>query len=194
MGELFDDDMDNLWEGYGRPIAEEEVEEGFVPLQRRFKQRQAETFEEELAELRRKRRDLQDRLFDMVDIGAEIERAKQTLGNSNLAFERHALKFDNKEIPEEEPTNLIARLEKSRKLQQSREQKTEEPPLIKWSKYAEMRNDLPRLIGDKIAPRVMSLDLPIPQVAPEGTVNRDKPTEKRRKKRSLLKRKKSAGL
>ncbi|XP_063976608.1 uncharacterized protein LOC135162277 isoform X2 [Diachasmimorpha longicaudata] len=189
MGELFDDDMDNLWEGYGRPIADNEVEEGFVPLQRRFKQRQADTFEEELAELRRKRRDLQDRLFDMVDIGAEIERAKQTLDSSNLAFERHALKFDNKDIPEEEPTSLIARLEKSRKLQQSREQKAEEPPMIKWSKYAEMRNDLPRIS----ASRVMSLDPVIPPVAPEEII-RDKPTEKRRKKRSILKRKKSAGL
>lgn len=54
-----EDDLDFLYEGYGRPIPEDEIADDYVSVQRRFKQRAAEAFEEDLAELRRKRRDLQ---------------------------------------------------------------------------------------------------------------------------------------
>ncbi|XP_029041176.1 uncharacterized protein LOC143305354 [Osmia lignaria lignaria] len=48
-----------------------------------------------MADIRRKRRDMQDRIFDVIDLNAEIEKAKSTLEAADVAFQRHATKFDN---------------------------------------------------------------------------------------------------
>jgi len=38
---------------------------------------------------------LQDRIFDVIDLNAEIEKAKSTLEAADIVFQRHATKFDN---------------------------------------------------------------------------------------------------
>ena len=53
------DDLDYIYDGRGRAIPEESFEDEFVSTHRRFKERAAAAFEEDLAELRRKRRDMQ---------------------------------------------------------------------------------------------------------------------------------------
>ncbi|XP_034951451.1 uncharacterized protein [Chelonus insularis] len=202
-----EDYADFLYEGYGRPIPEDDIEDDFVFLQRRFKQRASEAFEEDLAELRRKRRDLQDRLFDMIDVGAEIEKAKSTLENANLAFQKHATKFDNNEEPEIEPENLVARLEKARKLKEMTKQSelaaetdtksNQKVPLFKWSKFIELENEMPKLVGDLTKARIKG-ELPqIPQASGIGTdIVKVKPKSERRKnkKKSLSKRRKSSSI
>ncbi|XP_074100122.1 uncharacterized protein LOC141528128 isoform X3 [Cotesia typhae] len=95
-----------------RISSEGDTDNNFVSMQRRLKDRAAESFEEELAELRRKRRDLEDRLFDMIDVDAEIKQAENTLQNANSIFQKHATKFNNKEESETEPGNLIERAKK----------------------------------------------------------------------------------
>ncbi|XP_068969019.1 uncharacterized protein [Bombus flavifrons] len=74
---------------------EDDFEDSFVFSQRRYKERAAAAFTEDLAELRRKRRDLQDRIFDVIDLNAEIEKARNTLEQADIAFQQHATKFDN---------------------------------------------------------------------------------------------------
>lgn len=65
--ETFDDDLDCLYDGYSRGCnPEDDIEDEFVSIQRRFKQRAADAFEEDLAELRRKRRDLQVSFFILL--------------------------------------------------------------------------------------------------------------------------------
>ncbi|XP_033205354.2 uncharacterized protein LOC117165935, partial [Bombus vancouverensis nearcticus] len=88
--DLFDD----LCYISGRGI-EDDFEDSFVINQRRYKERAAAAFTEDLAELRRKRRDMQDRIFDVIDLNAEIEKAKNTLEQADIAFQQHATKFDN---------------------------------------------------------------------------------------------------
>ncbi|KAF3422782.1 hypothetical protein E2986_02370 [Frieseomelitta varia] len=89
----FLDDLDYM---YDRGI-EDDFEDDFVVAQRRYKERAAAAFADDLADLRRKRRDMQDRLFDVIDLNAEIEKARNTLGQADIAFQRHATKFDNSE-------------------------------------------------------------------------------------------------
>ncbi|XP_020284813.1 uncharacterized protein LOC109855227 [Pseudomyrmex gracilis] len=83
---------------------------------RRFKERAAAAFEEDMAELRRKRRDMQDRIFDVIDLNAEIEKAKCTLEAADVAFQRHATKFDNQNNDEEQTAMLTQKLDKTRKI------------------------------------------------------------------------------
>ncbi|XP_017884126.1 uncharacterized protein LOC108627414 [Ceratina calcarata] len=76
---------------------ENDLEDDFVITQRRHKERAAAAFAEDLADLRRKRRDMQDRFFDVINLDAEIEKARNTLEQADFAFQRHATKFDNTE-------------------------------------------------------------------------------------------------
>ncbi|XP_043252405.1 uncharacterized protein LOC122397345 [Colletes gigas] len=79
---------------YDRGI-EDNFEDDFVLAHRRFKERSAAAFADDLADMRRKRRDMQDRIFDVIDLNAEIEKAKTTLEAADSAFQRHATKFNN---------------------------------------------------------------------------------------------------
>nr|XP_033324461.1 uncharacterized protein LOC117219416 isoform X2 [Megalopta genalis] len=89
----FYDGMDYMYDrGY-----DDDFENDFVVSQRRYKERAAAAFADDLADLRRKRRDMQDRIFDVIDLNAEIEKAKNTLQAADIAFQRHANKFDNTE-------------------------------------------------------------------------------------------------
>ncbi|KAK0089090.1 hypothetical protein PV325_009121 [Microctonus aethiopoides] len=202
--ETFDDDLDCLYDGYSRGCnPEDDIEDEFVSIQRRFKQRAADAFEEDLAELRRKRRDLQDRLFDMVDVGAEISKAKTTLENANVAFLKHAKKFDNNDEPEIESENLVARLEKTRKMKKMVKQngefqeaaaettKPKKVPLLKWSKFAELENEMPKLVGDMTKARIRD-EVEVPEMSSQSENNKQKQSSERRrsKKRSVIKRKK----
>lgn len=38
---------------------------------------------------------MQDRIFDVIDLNAEIEKARNTLEQADIAFQQHATKFDN---------------------------------------------------------------------------------------------------
>lgn len=53
------DELEFLVDGRGRPIQEDIHEDDFVTTHRRFKERAAAAFEEDMMELRRKRRDMQ---------------------------------------------------------------------------------------------------------------------------------------
>lgn len=97
-----------------RVYPEDDHEDDFVLNQRRYKERAAAAFDEDLAELRRKRRDMQDRMFDVIDLNAEIEKAKSTLEAADIAFQRHALKFDNEE--DQENVSLTQKLDRTRKI------------------------------------------------------------------------------
>lgn len=57
--DFYADELDFLVDGRGRPIQEDPYEDDFVTTHRRFKERAAAAFEEDMAELRRKRRDMQ---------------------------------------------------------------------------------------------------------------------------------------
>lgn len=59
--------MDFLIDGRGRPIQEDPYEDDFVINHRRFKERAAAAFEEDMAELRRKRRDMQVELNKKIN-------------------------------------------------------------------------------------------------------------------------------
>ncbi|XP_015602505.1 uncharacterized protein LOC107271255 [Cephus cinctus] len=131
------EDIDLLHDARGRPVPEDTFEDDFVSTHRRFKERAAAAFEDDLAELRRKRRDMQDRMFDMIDINAEIERAKNTLEAAGTAFQRHATKFDNDEDLNDLP--LSQKIERSRKLAvlDPIEKPKPKMPSIKWTKMQE---------------------------------------------------------
>lgn len=59
---------------------------------------------------------LQDRIFDVIDLNAEIEKAKNTLEAADLVFQRHATKFDNQENDDERTMSLAQKLDRSRKI------------------------------------------------------------------------------
>ncbi|CAK9821553.1 hypothetical protein ANTRET_LOCUS262 [Anthophora retusa] len=86
--------MDDLDFMYDQSI-QDDFEDEFVHSQRRYKERAAAAFSEDLADLRRRRRDMQDRIFDVLDLNAEIEKAKSTLEQADIAFQKHATRFDN---------------------------------------------------------------------------------------------------
>ncbi|XP_032685463.1 uncharacterized protein LOC116850840 isoform X3 [Odontomachus brunneus] len=109
------EDLDILLDGRGRPVQENPYEDDFVMTHRRFKERAAAAFEEDMAELRRKRRDMQDRIFDVIDLNAEIEKAKNTLEAAEMAFQRHATKFDNQD-DDEQTMSLAQKFDKTRKI------------------------------------------------------------------------------
>ncbi|XP_031849657.1 uncharacterized protein LOC116434892 isoform X2 [Nomia melanderi] len=128
------DDLDYLCErGY-----DEDIENDFVTSQRRYKERAAAAFAEDLADFRRQRRDMQDRIFDVIDLNAEIEKAKTTLEAADFAFQRHASKFDNTESSESTPERKIYN-------QEFIPQKKRFPKTMKWIKVpsVEMETFLP---------------------------------------------------
>ncbi|KAL0110857.1 hypothetical protein PUN28_014063 [Cardiocondyla obscurior] len=128
------DELDFLVDGHGRPVQEDPYEDDFVITHRRFKERAAAAFEEDMAELRRKRRDMQDRIFDVIDLNAEIEKAKTTLEAADVMFQRHATKFDNKD-DDEQTTSLTQRLDKTRKIANVELEKPKPKIfLMKWPK------------------------------------------------------------
>lgn len=57
----------------------------------------------------------QDRIFDVIDLNAEIEKAKSTLEAADIVFQRHATKFDNQD-DNEQTTSLTQRLDKTRRI------------------------------------------------------------------------------
>lgn len=152
------DDLDFLIDGRGRPVHEDHYEGDFVMTHRRFKERAAAAFEEDLAELRRKRRDMQvdrkfshadptrivshfrlvllsqDRIFDVIDLNAEIEKAKSTLEAAEIAFQRHATGKDD----DEQSMSVVQRLDRSRKIANMdvvvEKPKPNKPFLMKWIK------------------------------------------------------------
>ncbi|XP_076648613.1 uncharacterized protein LOC143356637 [Halictus rubicundus] len=88
---------------------DDDFENDFVVSQRRHKERAAAAFLDDLADIRRKRRDMQDRIFDVIDLNAEIEKAKTTLEAADIAFQKHANKFDNTENCEDTPDKRAPR-------------------------------------------------------------------------------------
>ncbi|XP_015514998.1 uncharacterized protein [Neodiprion pinetum] len=83
---------------------------------------------------------MQDRMFDMVDINEEIERAKSTLEAADFAFQRHATKFDNNEIFED--ATLVKKTNRHRNLQDVEvEEKPRPKAAFKWAKVSEMEED-----------------------------------------------------
>ncbi|XP_076247895.1 uncharacterized protein LOC143187558 [Calliopsis andreniformis] len=94
---------------YDRGI-EDDFQDDFVLTQRRYNERAAAAFAEDLADLRRKRRDMQDRIFDVIDLNAEIEKARTTLQAAGVAFQRHATKFDNTQEPDEALSKKLAQI------------------------------------------------------------------------------------
>lgn len=144
-------------------------------------------------------------MFDMIDIGAEMDRARSTLETSNKAFEKHATKFDNVETPEVEPKNLVERLEKTRKLkklQLIQEQPDIEgkikTPMMKWCTFVELDNEMPKLVGQLTKARIRN-EAPITAdgrtLVIDEKIKSEQSTEKRRsKKRSTLKKKKTVAF
>ncbi|XP_015177830.1 PREDICTED: uncharacterized protein LOC107067122 [Polistes dominula] len=59
---------------------------------------------------------MQDRIFDVIDLNAEIEKARNTLEAAGNAFQKHATKFDNNEDDLDDNVTLTQKLDRSRKL------------------------------------------------------------------------------
>lgn len=78
---------------------------------------------------------LQDRIFDVIDLNAEIEKAKSTLEAADIVFQRHATKFDNQNN-DEQPMSLAQKLDRTRKIVSLEPEKPKNPKtfLMKWSK------------------------------------------------------------
>ncbi|XP_014236064.2 uncharacterized protein LOC106658573, partial [Trichogramma pretiosum] len=123
------DDINEDFDFYCGRDHQDNCEDEFLMNQRRAKERAAAAFEEDIAELRRKRRDIEDRMFDMIDLNAEIEKAKNTLGAADNLFQRHALRFDNQEPKEIEDPNmsLAERLDRARKAAAKEAQNLSQP-------------------------------------------------------------------
>uniref|UniRef100_A0ABD2W6K7 Uncharacterized protein n=1 Tax=Trichogramma kaykai TaxID=54128 RepID=A0ABD2W6K7_9HYME len=123
------DDINEDFDFYCGRDNQDNCEDEFLMNQRRAKERAAAAFEEDIAELRRKRRDIEDRMFDMIDLNAEIEKAKNTLGAADNLFQRHALRFDNQEPKEIEDPNmsLAERLDRARKAAAKEAQNLSQP-------------------------------------------------------------------
>ncbi|XP_023288689.1 uncharacterized protein LOC105698959, partial [Orussus abietinus] len=114
-----------------------------------------------------------DRIFDVTDINAEIERAKSTLEAADTAFQRHAVKFDNDD-EFEETLSLAQRIERNRKLAaiDPIEKPKLPPPVVKWSRYPETDEEPTRnkamqtrqaRINSLIAENAMTDNAPPPQ-------------------------------
>ena len=78
----------------------------------------------------------------MIDLNAEIERAKTTLGQADSAFQRHSLKFNNEE-EEVENLSLAQRIERNRKLAaiEASDKQASNPPKTKWTKINSSESD-----------------------------------------------------
>lgn len=75
---------------------------------------------------------LQDRIFDVIDLNAEIEKAKSTLEAADLVFQRHATKFDNQDNDEQ---TTLQRLDRTRKIANVELEKPRTKTfLMKWPK------------------------------------------------------------
>lgn len=81
---------------------------------------------------------LQDRIFDVIDLNAEIEKAKNTLEAADIVFQRHATKFDNQNNEDEQTMSLAQKLDRTRKIANMDlvPEKPKKPKtfLMKWSK------------------------------------------------------------
>lgn len=55
-------------------------------------------------------------MFDMMDLNAEIAKAKNTLGAADDVFQRHALRFDNDVYDDDEKFSLAQRLDRARRV------------------------------------------------------------------------------
>ncbi|OXU29853.1 hypothetical protein TSAR_003023 [Trichomalopsis sarcophagae] len=149
LGGRNEDDYDFY---YGRGYSEDPFEDEFVSNQRRFKDRASAAFEEDLADLRRKRRDMQDRMFDMTDLSAEIEKAKVTLGAADTLFQRHALRFDNEADDYDESISLASRIDRNRKI--AAQEIPDPKPPVKWTKLVPVEEGCappPQLMARRIS-------------------------------------------
>ncbi|XP_023246086.1 uncharacterized protein LOC111643109 [Copidosoma floridanum] len=72
-------------------------------------------------------------MFDMIDLNAEIEKAKSTLGAADSIFQRHALRFDNEVDENDESLTLSQRMERARKVA-AQEVPDPKQPTVKWMK------------------------------------------------------------
>lgn len=81
---------------------------------------------------------MQDRIFDVIDLNAEIEKAKNTLEAADIVFQRHATKFDNQNNDDEQTMSLAQKLDRTRKIANMDlvPEKPKKPKtfLMKWSK------------------------------------------------------------
>lgn len=76
----------------------------------------------------------QDRIFDVIDLNAEIEKAKSTLEAADIVFQRHATKFDN-QGDDEQTMSLAQRLDRTRKIANVELDKPKPKTfLLKWPK------------------------------------------------------------
>lgn len=80
----------------------------------------------------------------MIDLNAEIERAKTTLEQADSAFQRHSLKFNNQE-DDVENMSLAQRIERNRKLAaiDVSDKPEPKPPTVKWAKVNSPEKDQP---------------------------------------------------
>lgn len=206
--EFFDDvDSRESHDGENPHLEDECSVDELILSQRRLKQRETEAFERDLAELRKKRRDMQEKMFDMIDMNAEIERAKLTLEGANIAFSKHATKFDNKDPPEVEAKTMAEKIEKNRKIQaiilENREKKIRLKKVtpFSWTKMEEIEQDPAGLIhgicnrrariNSIIADDVVTEP---PPEEPTRSKSSSGPKEKTKKKRSVPKRKKNVSF
>jgi len=87
---------------------------------------------------------LQDRIFDVIDLNAEIEKAKNTLEAAEMAFQRHATnKFDRDD--DEQSMSLVERLDRTRKIANMDvvvEKPKPRPFLMKWIKMPAEEPDI----------------------------------------------------
>ena len=192
------------------PNTDDVYEEDFLTAHGRYKQRATEAFERDLAELRQKRRDMRDKMFDMIDISAEIERAKTTLKGANTAFQRHAPKFDNSELPEPEGLSLAGKIDRDRKIAAAAaaldtlQEEQKKLPMFKWTKMQEIVREPYDLVQGSYNGQARIN----PFIADDGLANAANepinkepqrsssrvPKERTKKQRSFLKRKKSVSF
>lgn len=77
---------------------------------------------------------LQDRIFDVIDLNAEIEKAKSTLEAADIVFQRHATKFNNQD-DDEQTMSIAQKLDRTRKIANIEMEKPKSKTyLIKWPK------------------------------------------------------------
>ncbi|XP_066601114.1 uncharacterized protein [Prorops nasuta] len=81
---------------------------------------------------------MQDRIFDSIDLNAEIERARTTLEAADTAFQRHAAKFDNSDEHPEDVT-LAQKIDRTRKLA-NMDLVPPERPRMKWTKLQKLQD------------------------------------------------------
>ncbi|XP_012269059.4 uncharacterized protein LOC105693604 [Athalia rosae] len=94
-------------------------------------------------------------MFDMIDIDAEIERAKSTLEAADCAFQRHATKFDNEDPGE---TTMTDKFNRSRKMTDAEVEVKQKPSgPFKWSQVCQADDDIPLMSVRARKARINSL-------------------------------------